>query len=457
MMKNKEQTLIFPSYTPFSEDHTLPLSHLDTDRNLHLTIRYLRVYTSTTANNHHKDPFHVISTSLSQTLPHYYPLAGTLRHRQNSDNRLELFCTTNQSIPLIHTTVDITLESINYLDDNPSSHFIEQLVPDPEPEEGMKHPCMLQLTIFKCGGFTLGAAIHHSLCDGMGGTLFFNSVAELARGMTRITVEPVWDREKLLGPRDVPRVDSPLVREFLSLDKDFLVYKEDISGGVSVSVRECFHVRDECLEEFKRLLVDQSGVKFTTFEALGAYIWRSKIKAAGVEHNEKVKFAYSINIRRLIKPSLPAGYWGNGCVPMYVQLSAKDLIEQPIWKTAELIKKSKTNVTDEYVRSFIDYQHLHFADGITAGKWVSGFTDWRHLGHSTVDFGWGGPVTVLPLGRYLLGSVEPCFFLPYSTACAEKKDGFKVLVNLSEVALPAFREDMQMFASSQEVLPGSRI
>jgi hypothetical protein len=74
-----------------------------------------------------------------------------------------------------------------------------------------------------------------------------------------------------------------------------------------------------------------------------------------------------------------------------------------------------------------------------------------------VNFGWGGPVTVLPLGRYLLGSVEPCFFLPYSTATAEKKDGFKVLINLSEVALPAFRDDMQMFASSQEVLPESRI
>jgi hypothetical protein len=215
MMKNKEQTLIFPSYAPFSEDHTLPLSHLDTDRNLHLTIRYLRAYTSTTTANHQTDPFHVISTSLSQTLPHYYPLAGTLRHRQNSDNRLELFCTTNQSIPLIHATVDFTLKSINYLDDNHnrSSHFIEQLVPDPQPEEGMKHPCMLQLTIFKCGGFTLG----------MGGTLFFNSVAELARGVTRITVEPVWDREKLLGPRDVPRVNSALIIRILCLMKRVLV------------------------------------------------------------------------------------------------------------------------------------------------------------------------------------------------------------------------------------------
>jgi hypothetical protein len=38
-----------------------------------------------------------------------------------------------------------------------------------------------------------------------------------------------------------------------------------------------------------------------------------------------------------------------------------------------------------------------------------------------------------------------------------KKYGFKVLVNLNEVALPAFREDMQMFASSQELLSESRI
>jgi hypothetical protein len=46
----------------------------------------------------------------------------------------------------------------------------------------------------------------------------------------------------------------------------------------------------------------------------------SFIKVSQVEDNEKVKFVYSINIRRLIlKPSLPARYWGNGCVPMYVR------------------------------------------------------------------------------------------------------------------------------------------
>ncbi|XP_020205063.1 spermidine coumaroyl-CoA acyltransferase [Cajanus cajan] len=439
-IKISHRTLIFPSHPPFTHDHPLPLSHLDTDPNLHLTFRYLRAYVSTAATTS-LDPFHVIAAALARALPHFYPLAGTLRHRQHHPRRLELWCAAAQGVPLVRAAADFTLDSVHHLDD-PASPFAEHLAPDPGPEEAMEHPCALQVTVFACGGFTLGAAMHHALCDGMGGTIFFNAVAELARGAARITAEAVWERSRLLGPREAARVDSALVGEFLRLEKGALPYQQDV-GNVA---RESFHVRNEWLDNFKSSLFQNSGSNFTVFEALGAYIWRAKVLASGVEGHEKVKFAYSINIRRLVKPSLPAGYWGNGCVPMYVELSAKDLIEKPIWETAELIKKSKSNVSDEYVRSYIDYQELHFGDGITAGREVSGFTDWRHLGHSTVDFGWGGPVTVLPLGRNLLGSLEPCFFLPYSTATPGKREGFQVLVNLREPALPAFRQHMKLFS-----------
>ncbi|KAK7412424.1 hypothetical protein VNO78_03884 [Psophocarpus tetragonolobus] len=442
-IKILESSVILPSSPPLGDSHNhnhdLPLSHLDTDPNLNLTFRYLRAYVASSL-----DPFHVISSSLPRALSHFYPLAATLHA---SPHRLQLCCSAAQGVPLLRAAANFSLHSVNFLDD-PASPFLDHLVPDPGPRQGMDHPCMLQLTVFACGGFTLGAAMHHALCDGIGGTLFFNALAELARGATRITLDPVWERPALLGPRDPPRVDSPFIQEFLRLQKGLLPYQHHVAVGAIT--RECFHVKDQCLHKFKRSLSDHSGFNFTVFEALAAYIWRAKVRASGIEADEKVKFAYSMNIRRVVKPALPDGYWGNGCVPMYVELRAKDLIEKPIWETAELIKKSKSNVTDEYVRSYIDYQELHFADGITAGTEVSGFTDWRHLGHSTVDFGGGGPVTVLPLGRYLLGSVEPCFFLPYSTATAEKKEGFKVLVTLRHSALPAFREDMQVFCNTQD-------
>lgn len=264
-VKISHTALVSPTTKPFHEDHTLPLSHLDTDPNLHVTFRYLRTYLNTAAAAD-KDPFQVISAALSAALVHYYPLAATLRQNH-------LFCNIkNLSVPLIHATVDdTTLESLNYLDDNPDTHFLEQLVPDPDQEERLVNPCVLQVTVFRCGGFTLGAAIHHSLCDGLGATQFFNVMAELARGATRVSVEPVWDRTSLLGPRDPPRVVAP-IHEFLSLEKGFSSYSEE-TGPV---LMECFNVSDECLEKFKAALFERCGLRFTTFEALGAFIWRAK-------------------------------------------------------------------------------------------------------------------------------------------------------------------------------------
>ncbi|KFK44738.1 hypothetical protein AALP_AA1G296500 [Arabis alpina] len=433
-----EITLVSPSQSHLPNDQTLSLSHLDNDNNLHVSFRYLRVYSSSVTGKH---PSTVVSASLATALNHYYPLAGSLR-RSNSDNSFELYCTTGQTVPIVNATVDCTLESVDYFD-GPDPGFVERLVPDPTQEEGMVNPCILQITTFQCGGWVLGAAIHHAVCDGLGASLFFNAMAELARGATKISVEPVWDRERLLSPRDKPWVGAP-VRNFLTLDKDFDPYGQNI-GTV---VRDCFFVTDESLDRFKGYLLEKSGLNFTTFEALGAYIWRAKVIAAKSGEEENVKYVYSINIRRLMNPPLPKGYWGNGCVPMYAQVKAGELIEQPIWKTAELIKQSKSNASDEYVRSFIDFQELQHKDGINAGTGVTGFTDWRYLGHSTIDFGWGGPVTVLPLSNKLLGSMEPCFFLPYSTdsAAASKKDiGFKVLVNLRESAMPEFKEAMEKF------------
>ncbi|KAM5588041.1 3'-N-debenzoyl-2'-deoxytaxol N-benzoyltransferase [Rosa sericea] len=439
-VKISDTTVVVPSKPPFADDHLLPLTHLDNDPNLRVTFRYVRAYVTTTNSS---DPFHVISTALSAALVHYYPLAANLRRRR--DNRFELLCSNGQGVPLIRASVESTLDSVSQLNDS-DSQFLEQLVPDPDPNEASVNPCVLQVTVFKCGGYTLGAAISHSLCDGMGATQFFNAMAELARGSGEISVQPIWDRSDLLRPRDPPRVETPVLHEFLKLDRKFSPY--EYGKQLGLVVRECFEVKDDSIEKFKTELLEQSGLSFTTFEALGAYIWRAKIKSSGIPTDETVTFAYALNVRKLVNPPLPIGYWGNGSIAMYVKLSAEELMEKPMWEVADRIKKSKSNATDEYVRSFIDFQELHYDEGITAGKEVSGFTDWRHLRHSTVDFGWGGPVTVLPLSRNLLGSVEPCFFLPCSGSKG-KKDGFKIMVNLRESAMPAFRKEMEKFSSQE--------
>ncbi|KAK4725645.1 hypothetical protein R3W88_030562 [Solanum pinnatisectum] len=415
-----ETNTIYPSKPPFTENHVLPLSHLDTDRNLNFTFRYLRVYVNDDTTQHKPDPYEVLTSSLSAALVHYYQFAGSPPSSVGQPSRASL--SSGNGVPVILSTVDCTLASINYLDD-PDYTFAEKLVPDPRDEEALTRPLILQLNRFKCGGWVFERRFI-TRC--------------IARGENGMKIEPVWDRSNLFGPRNPPRVEFP-VHEFLSLDRDSSPYLE--SG--KPAVRECFEVKDEWLDRLKGFLHEQSGSNYTTFEALGAFIWRAKAKASKISDDETVKYAYLTNIRRRVKPPLPAGYWGNGCVPIYVQLLAKDLINEPIWKAADAIKKSKDIITDEYVRSFIDFQELHYDEGISSGNRVSAFTDWRHVGHETVDFGWGGPVTVFPLSKHLVGSVEPCFFLPYSSATQGKKDGFKVLVCLQQEAIPVFMEEME--------------
>lgn len=144
-------------------------------------------------------------------------------------------------------------------------------MPDPDPNVDPIRPMILQVTKFSCGGFVLGAAVHHAICDGLGATLFFNAMAELARGLGQVSVDPVWERSALLGPRKPPRVEYP-VHECLSLDKDFPPY----TGSGKRVVKEYLNVEEGLLDRVKGLLYQQSGLRFTTFEALGAFIWRAR-------------------------------------------------------------------------------------------------------------------------------------------------------------------------------------
>ena len=95
-----------------------------------------------------------------------------------------------------------------------------------------------------------------------------------------------------------------------------------------------------------------------------------------------------------------------------MKLTLRDLLQQSVCEMAKQIKKSKHDATVEHVKSYLNFLELHHEKGITAWRSASGFTDWRHLGHSEAEFSWGSPSTVLPLTWQILGSSESTYFLP---------------------------------------------
>ncbi|KAK9664858.1 hypothetical protein RND81_14G074100 [Saponaria officinalis] len=268
----QETTTIFSSNPPFTKDHILPLSYLDIDRNLDVTFRYFRVYSNKKLdlNQNQSGPFTLITAALATALVPYYPFTGRLQRCYAEGGRVELHCTQGGGVPVVKATVNCTLGSVNYLDDSDES-FSEQLMPNPNRDEAMDHPMVLQITMFSCGGYVVGSAVHNMLCDGLGASEFFNGLAELIRGAAQLRAEPVWNRVGLLGPREPPRVDFPF-GEVLTLDKDFYPYMQSI-GPVG---KVCVDMDDAVLDRLKAYLFEKSGSRFTTFEALGGFIWQSK-------------------------------------------------------------------------------------------------------------------------------------------------------------------------------------
>ncbi|XP_040381297.1 3'-N-debenzoyl-2'-deoxytaxol N-benzoyltransferase-like [Oryza brachyantha] len=421
---------------------SFPLSGLDTDHNvLDVTFRTLRFFPPHPPS---LDPFDVLPRAFAAALDMFVPLAGRL------GDGGRVVRTAADTVPLVLAASDLSVADLDT--DSPCSALVGCLAPG-DGDGVMGSPALaLQATRFACGGVALGMRVAHALCDGAGATKFLSAAARFARGVQEPAVAPVWERQARLGPRRPPRVVKPFDR-VLALDAAAARHGPyGATGDAQAQItRECFHVSDARVETLRAGVAGEAGLKLPTFEFLAAFIWRARVKAKGTSPDEVVKMVYSMNISKLLAPPLPDGYWGNVCVPVYVALTAGELVGQPLAETAAMIKKSKQEVDDEYVRSYIDLRELrHGGEGVvTAGRGVSAFTDWRRLGHSEVDFGWGAPDAVLPLSWRLLGSTEPCFFLPYGAGDERRRLGFKVLAAVPPQALPCFREEMQELSSQR--------
>ena len=57
--------------------------------------------------------------------------------------------------------------------------------------------CLFQVTQFGCGGFVIGLIFSNTIWDGLGAAQFLNAVGELAKGLHKPTIQPVWHRDFL--------------------------------------------------------------------------------------------------------------------------------------------------------------------------------------------------------------------------------------------------------------------
>ncbi|KAF5823521.1 putative benzyl alcohol O-benzoyltransferase [Helianthus annuus] len=325
-----------------------------------------------------KNPASVIREALAKVLVFYYPLAGRLK--EGPGEKLMVDCT-GEGVLFIEAEADVTLEQFGKTL-HPPFPCVEKLICIPSYRGILGSPLVyIQVTRLLCGGFIFTSGINHTICDAVGNAQFLIALGEMAQGALEPSVLPVWQRE-LLYARDPPHVTFPHPEY-----DDVVNTKDNHIFAVNEMADKSFFFGPTEMSALRRF-VPEHLERCTTFEVLTACLWRCRTIALEPSPEEDMRLIFPINARDKFNPPIPVGYYGNCIVLPCVVSKARDLINKPLGHALELVKKAKSSVTEEYVRSTAD---LMVVKGRAQYKFDSTFvvSNLSRVGFNKVNFGWG--------------------------------------------------------------------
>lgn len=429
----------------------LSLSTMDNNYHLELHCQSIFVYE---ANPHATtDPASVIKEALSRLLVYYYPLAGKIKRYDDGKLRItynphdDLF-----GVPFLEATADCELSALHYFEEHIDANDTRSLFFEYSPTKGSDvdgyyHPLVMQVTKFACGGFTFSLGLLHSAADGVANIQFLQALGELASGKSKLSVEPVWERERLQGtasqdPFTFPEENPPLVTS------PFLPSSEMVHEWFNIEAESINGLRTLCLPKKNGLDVVNEPT-LTSFEVLCAYIWRARFRALEQNLDGKVGLMLIMGVNHVIKnPPLPQGYYGNVIVASNAGITGKELNDQgslrDVAKVVKECKKMGSNI--DFVKWSLDFLEtvMHQKLSIVVGGSTMIVTDCRQLGWCEIsDFGWKKPVNHFILPWSMIGHHDNVVMLaPNYKRGSTTNNGVRILISLPKDAMPKFKEEM---------------
>ncbi|XP_008231463.1 PREDICTED: spermidine hydroxycinnamoyl transferase-like [Prunus mume] len=352
-----------------------------------------------------------LKDSLRRALVPFYPLAGRLRWIEGG--RLELDCN-GMGVQFIEAESDLKLDDLGDFSPSPESHSLLPTVDYNLPIHEL--PLLfVQLTRFKCGGFSLALEISHAVTDGQSACHFIGEWAKLARGEP-VGVMPFLDGQAFLA-RHLPAPTQVFDHIEFNQPPNLLGQSDDLQESKMKTTLTMLRLTKEQVDKLKQMAnegtnFNNSDTKrpYTRYETLAGHIWRCASRSRNHKDEQPTALMVCVDFRCRIKPQLPEGYFGNAVFYMPATSLAGDLLSKPLGYASSRIREAVEKVTMDYVLSAHErlknepdltrFQDLHYAKESERGPFNGnpniGVLSWLRLPIYGLDFGWGKEIYMGP-------------------------------------------------------------
>ncbi|KAI4383567.1 hypothetical protein MLD38_009390 [Melastoma candidum] len=368
-----------------------------------------------------------LKSSLSDTLSHFYVLAG----RSKGNEWVEC---NNEGVPWIEATIDLRLCQVM---DDPIPKELNKLLPfalDAVDDILLG----VQLNRFTCGGVALGLCMSHKVADGLSVFTFVRFWMSVSRGEPTLAFPDFVSAERF-PPRSLQG------------------YEPGVGITTSNIVSKLFVFRADKIEKLKAKYSSNSLATRppSRVEALSTFLWSRYTSATGVCSNPQGKTCFilqAVNLRTKFDPPLPEHSFGN-----YYRFTITFLTPEPAvtdWDGSNLVLKVRetlNKIDQNYIEELRKGDnHLDFikrsADAFHKGELISlNFTSLCKFPVYDSDFGWGRPTWVASAALTYKNLVV---FIDTKSG-----DGIEAYINLKEDDMAKLEadEEFQLFTSPTPV------
>ena len=354
-----------------------------------------------------------LKDSLSVALSHFPALAG--RFITDSDGYVHIICN-DAGVDFIHANAKhLAINTIYYSCSNTDvpNCFKEFFAYDKTISySGHILPLTAVQVTELADGVFIGCTVNHAVTDGTSFWHFFNTFAEICRGVKKISKSPDFSRDTVFNsdavlkvPAGGPKVtfadNEPLRERVFHFSREAIQNLKNRANAVIASngFLDSTEVMGKQANDSWKTVTNGNGkiTEISSFQSLSAQLWRSVTRARKhLDLSKTTTFRMAVNCRHRLKPKLDSHYFGNAIqsIPTFAEVG--EILSRDLRWCAELLHQNVVAHGDATVRRGVENWEKAprlFPLGNFDGASITMGSSPRFPMYNN-DFGWGRPLAV---------------------------------------------------------------